>query len=49
MELYFCSAADGTNVVQAFEDAIHAAYRYSQSPPEDDFVDQVCAWTGTWV
>jgi hypothetical protein len=38
----FCSAADGTNVVAAFEDAIHAAHEYANSDHED-FADQVLA------
>ena len=41
MELYFCSAANGTNVVAAFEDAIARATQYHANPHEDDFVDQV--------
>jgi len=41
MPFYFCSAADGTNVVAAFEDAIAQATEYAANPPEDDFVDQV--------
>lgn len=41
MELYFCSAANGTNVVAAFEDAIARAHEYQSNPAEDDFVDQV--------
>jgi len=42
MPLYFCSAADGTNVVAAFEDAINAAHVYANSDHED-FADQVLA------
>ena len=38
----FCSAADGTNVVAAFEDAINAAHVYANSDQED-FADQVLA------
>ena len=37
-----CSAADGTNVVAAFEDAINAAHVYANSDQED-FADQVLA------
>ena len=37
-----CSAADGTNVVAAFEDAINAANVYANSDQED-FADQVLA------
>ena len=40
MEFFYCSASDGTNVVQAFERAIEAAVAYSKAPKED-FVDQV--------
>lgn len=43
MRLYFCSAADGTNVVSAFEDAIKSAHEYRMSDDKDDFVDQVLA------
>ena len=42
MPFYFCSAADGTNVVAAFEDAISAGHVYANSDQED-FVDQVLA------
>lgn len=42
MELYYCSAADGTNVVAAFEDAIVKANDYAINY-KDDFVDQVLA------
>ena len=41
MQLYFCSAADGTNVVAAFEDAIARGVDYSNNPPEDDFLNDV--------
>uniref|UniRef100_A0A7S4B438 Uncharacterized protein n=1 Tax=Chrysotila carterae TaxID=13221 RepID=A0A7S4B438_CHRCT len=40
MELFYCSASDGTNVVSAFNAAIEKAVEYSKSP-SDDFVDQV--------
>ena len=36
MKLYFCSAADGTNVVSAFEDAIQSAHEYKNSGEVDD-------------
>eukprot|EP00965_Chrysotila_dentata_P164105 5418184-Pleurochrysis_carterae.AAC.3 len=39
MELFYCSASDGTNVVSAFNAAIEKAVEYSKSP-SDDFVDQ---------
>uniref|UniRef100_H2YY41 Rab-like protein 2A n=1 Tax=Ciona savignyi TaxID=51511 RepID=H2YY41_CIOSA len=38
---YFVSAANGTNVVKVFRDAIKAAMSYKQNPT--DFVDQVLA------
>nr|CAB3265393.1 rab-like protein 2A [Phallusia mammillata] len=38
---YFVSAADGTNVVKLFRDAIKAALHYKQNPT--DYVDQVLA------
>jgi len=38
---YFCSAADGTNVVKLFRDAIRSAYSYKSNPT--DFVDQILA------
>ena len=41
MQLYFCSAADGTNVVAAFEDAIARGVDYRENPPEDDFLGNV--------
>jgi len=40
LDFFYCSAADGTNVVAAFETAIAKAVVYSKQPPED-FVDQV--------
>jgi len=40
LTFFFCSASDGTNVVQAFDHAIHRAIEYSKKPSED-FVDQV--------
>ena len=43
LPLYFCSAADGTNVVAAFEEAIRSAHAYSTSDHDDDLVDQVLA------
>jgi len=43
MNLYYCSAADGTNVISAFEDAIQQAHDYANSDDKDDFVDQVLA------
>jgi len=40
LDFFYCSAADGTNVVAAFETAIAKAVMFSKQPPED-FVDQV--------
>jgi hypothetical protein len=40
LPLVFCSAADGTNVVKMFNDAIEAAIRYKENPPSD-FVEDV--------
>jgi Rab-like protein 2 len=39
--LYFCSAADGTNVVKLFEDAIKFGIRYKNDPNEEDFTEEV--------
>lgn len=39
--LYFCSAADGTNVVAAFEEILEKAYDYAHSDAGDDFVDTI--------
>ena len=41
MQLYFCSAADGTNVVAAFEDAIARGVDYANNPPDDDYLNDV--------
>jgi Rab-like protein 2 len=41
LPFYFVSAADGTNVVQVFQDAIKLAWQYKHS--EKDFVAEVCA------
>lgn len=46
MELFYCSASDGTNVVTAFSKAIELAVRYSKAP-SDDFVDQVMGLINT--
>ncbi|KAG8460675.1 hypothetical protein KFE25_011450 [Diacronema lutheri] len=42
MRLFMCSAADGTNVVQAFDAAVQAAIECSKRPP-DDFYEDVMA------
>lgn len=40
LPFFFCSAADGTNVVRVFEAAIKAAVEYKEKPA-DDFADEV--------
>lgn len=37
----FVSAANGTNVVQIFRDALDMAVKYKENPPEDDFMNVV--------
>ena len=37
----FVSAADGTNVVQIFRDALAMALNYKKNPPKDDFFADV--------
>lgn len=37
----FVSAADGTNVVQIFRDALDLAIDYKKNPPKDDFMADV--------
>ncbi|KAG5470586.1 hypothetical protein LSCM1_01831 [Leishmania martiniquensis] len=39
--LYYVSAADGSNVVQLFENAISTAAAYKKNPAKDDFMTQV--------
>lgn len=39
LPLYYVSAADGTNVVQMFRDAIDAAVKYKDNPTDID--DQI--------
>lgn len=39
--VFFCSAADGTNVVKLFTDAIEAAHTYKMNPDVEDFNEQV--------
>ncbi|RNF04787.1 rab11B GTPase [Trypanosoma rangeli] len=41
LTLHYVSAADGTNVVQMFEDAIAEAVKYKKSPKNEDFMTQV--------
>ena len=41
MPLYFVSAADGTNVVQIFEDTLRMAKDYKENPPAGDFMSEV--------
>lgn len=40
MPLYYVSAADGTNVVRLFRDAMRLALAY-QSGDTEDFIDQI--------
>ena len=37
----FVSAADGTNVVKIFRDALTLAAEYKKNPPKDDFMADV--------
>jgi Rab-like protein 2 len=37
----FVSAADGTNVVSIFKDALDLAIQYKKNPPKDDFMADV--------
>lgn len=37
----FVSAADGTNVVQIFRDALDLAINYKKNPPKEDFMAEV--------
>ena len=37
----FVSAADGTNVVKIFRDALDLAITYKKNPPKDDFMAEV--------
>jgi Rab-like protein 2 len=41
--VYFTSAADGTNVVKLFDDAIRFALQYKINPDEQDFTEEVMA------
>jgi len=41
LPLYFASAADGTNVVQMFNEAITMGYQYKIGPKPDDFMGDV--------
>ena len=40
------SAADGTNVVQIFKDALEMAIEYKKNPPKDDFMADVLELLG---
>lgn len=40
LPFYFVSAADGTNVVKVFNEALNAALKYKQNPP-DSFMNDV--------
>ena len=37
----FVSAANGTNVVQIFKDALDMAIKYKEDPNKDDFMNDV--------
>ena len=37
----FVSAADGTNVVKIFNDALDYALEYKANPPKDDFMAEI--------
>jgi len=41
MPFFFVSAADGTNVVKMFKEAIRLGLKHKQNPPEDDIYAQV--------
>ena len=41
LPFYFVSAADGTNVVQIFEDTLSMALDYKENPPAGDFMNDV--------
>ena len=41
LPLFFASAADGTNVVTMFEEAISLAYKYKNTDQTDDFMADV--------
>ena len=41
LPFYFVSAADGTNVVQIFEDILRMALDYKENPPQGDFMNEV--------
>lgn len=41
LPFYFASAADGTNVVKIFNDAIQAAVAYKENPETGDFMEDV--------
>ena len=41
LPFYFVSAADGTNVVQIFDDLLNYAIEYKNNPPSGDFMSEV--------
>ena len=41
MPLHFVSAADGTNVVKIFKEALEKGLHYKLNPPKDDFMTDV--------
>ena len=46
MPFNFVSAADGTNVVAIFKDALDMALNYKKNPPKDDFMADVMELLG---
>ena len=46
MPFNFVSAADGTNVVQIFRNALDMAIEYKRNPPKDDFMAEVLELLG---
>lgn len=47
MPFNFVSAADGTNVVQIFRNALDMAIEYKKNPPRDDFMADVLELLGS--
>ena len=45
----FVSAADGTNVVLIFKEALDMAIKYKEDPDNDDFMKEVMDLLGEWT
>lgn len=45
----FVSAANGTNVVQVFKEALEMGLHYKLNPHEDDFMSEVRDLLNDWV